>query len=172
MFCILCNSRKPKRSCPAAQGEICPQCCAEQREETLACPLSCDYLFEARKREKLVEVPKSAMPHPEVHLTDEFLNQRDPLVRYIMMGVGVASLATPGATDRDAREAIDSMVQNLKTAGSGLIYETKVVNPLAASIQERLKKQLEKLNAELMKLTLTAHLWAFIAKHRPLIKIF
>ena len=149
MTCILCNSRKPRRSCPAAQGEICPQCCAEKREETLECPLTCEYLIEARKHEKLIEVPQSAVPHPEVHITDEFMNRNDMLMRFVMMCVGVAAMTTPGATDADVREAIDSLVQSLKTADSGLVYEAKLSNPFAASIQEKIKAQIDRLRSQI-----------------------
>lgn len=31
MKCILCNSRKAKRYCPAKGGSICPVCCGEKR---------------------------------------------------------------------------------------------------------------------------------------------
>ena len=149
MTCTLCNSRKARRSCPAAQSDICPQCCAEKREETLECPLTCEHLIEARKHEKLIEVPQSAVPHPEVRLTDDFMNRHDMLMRFAMMCVGVAAMSTPGATDADVREAIDAMVQSLKTADSGLIYESKLSNPFAASIQEKINLQIDKLKGQI-----------------------
>ena len=151
MTCILCTTRKPRRNCPAAQGDICPQCCAEQREERLACPLDCEHLLEARKHEKLIPVPASAMPHPGFRLTDEFLNQNDALVRYAMMCVGAAAVGTAGASDADVREAIDALMRTLETAGSGLIYETKPANPFAATIQARIKAQFDKLSSEMIK---------------------
>jgi hypothetical protein len=149
MSCILCNTRKARRRCPAAEGEICPQCCAEYREEKLDCPLDCEYLLEARKHEKLTPVAPAAIPHPEVRLTDEFLNRNDMLVRFTMACVAMAAMETPGVTDADMREAIDSMIQTLKTADSGLIYETKPVNPYAATVHEKIKEQVDKLRSQI-----------------------
>jgi hypothetical protein len=149
MICTLCNSRKARRSCPAAQSAICAQCCGEKREETLDCPLTCEHLIEARKHEHLVPVAPESAPHPEVRLTDEFLNRNDMLSRYVMMCVGVAAAGTPGATDADVREAIDAMVQTLKSSDSGLIYETKPANPFAATIQERVNAQIETLRSQI-----------------------
>jgi len=149
MNCPLCNTRKARRSCPAAQAEICSQCCAEQREEKLDCPLSCPFLAEARKHEKVVEVPAAQVPHSEVRLTDDFLNRNDMLMRYVMVCVGVAAMSTQGATDADVREALDSMIQTLKTADAGLIYETKPVNPFAAAIQEKANAQIDRLRNEI-----------------------
>jgi len=37
-------SRKGKRHCPALRTEICPQCCAEERLQTIPCPRDCSYL--------------------------------------------------------------------------------------------------------------------------------
>ena len=111
--------------------------------------MTCEHLIEARKHEKLIEVPQSAVPHPEVRLTDDFMNRHDMLMRFAMMCVGVAAMSTPGATDADVREAIDAMVQSLKTADSGLIYESKLSNPFAASIQEKINLQIDKLKGQI-----------------------
>lgn len=42
--CAKCERRKGKRHCPALEGGICPQCCAEHRLNTIACPKDCSYL--------------------------------------------------------------------------------------------------------------------------------
>ena len=56
MSCAICGIRKERRFCPAVHGRICPQCCGENREVTLDCPLDCHYLRQAREHEK----PRSA----------------------------------------------------------------------------------------------------------------
>ena len=149
MSCILCTTRKSRRPCPAAQGDICPQCCAEQREEKLDCPLSCEFLRESRKHEKYVEVPKSATPHPEVKLGEDFLSRNDLLMQFLSVAVRDAALSTAGATDADVREAVDAVIQTLKTADSGLIYETRSANPFAASIQEKINTQIAELKRQI-----------------------
>ncbi len=149
MSCILCITRKSRRPCPAAQGDICPQCCAEQREEKLDCPLTCEFLRESRKHEKYIPVPKSATPHPEVPLTEDFLSRNDLLMQFLSVAVRDAALSTPGATDADLREAVDAVVRTLKTADSGLIYETRPANPFAASIQEKINAQVAELKRQI-----------------------
>jgi len=42
--CPKCSSRKGKRHCPALETLICPQCCAEGRLKTIACPRDCRHL--------------------------------------------------------------------------------------------------------------------------------
>lgn len=145
MICILCNSRKAKRRCPAAQGDICPQCCAEQREQTLDCPLDCEYLIESRKHERVHSHPPASGSHPEVEITDDFMNRNDMLLQFMTLCIGSAVFSTPGVTDADVREGMDATIQTLKTAQSGLIYETKPANPFAASIQEKLTSEIERL---------------------------
>jgi hypothetical protein len=149
MSCLLCQSRKARRPCPATEGDICPQCCAEQREEKLDCPLTCEFLRESRKHEKYVAVPKSETPHPEVKLTEDFLSRNDLLTQFLSVAVRDAALSTPGSTDADLREAVDAIVQTFKTADSGLIYETRPANPFAASIQEKVNTQIEELKNQL-----------------------
>ena len=51
MKCILCEKRKAKRSCPAKDTQICPQCCGEKRVLEIECPESCEYLKAGRERE-------------------------------------------------------------------------------------------------------------------------
>jgi hypothetical protein len=145
LTCILCNSRKARRRCPAAQGDICPQCCAEQREQTLDCPLDCEHLIESRRHEKLTGKAAGAALHPEVRITDEFMSRNDMLLRFLSVSVGSAALDTPGVTDADVREGMDAVIQTLKTAGSGLIYETRPANPFAAGVQEKINAQIERL---------------------------
>lgn len=147
--CALCEIRKPRRACPAVNGDICTQCCAEKREETLDCPLSCPHLREARKHEKLIPVPESETPHPDVKLSDNFMSRNDLLLQFVSVAARDAALSTPGATDADLREALDALIRTLKTADSGLIYETRPANPFAFSIQEKVTSQIADLRKQL-----------------------
>lgn len=149
MACVLCETRKPRRVCPAVSGEICPQCCAEKREQTVDCPLGCVHLREARKHEKLRDVPRAETPHGEVKLDEGFLTRNDLLMQFVSVAVRDAALSTAGATDADVREGLDALVRTLKTADSGLIYQTKPANPFAAAIQEKVAGQIEDLKRQL-----------------------
>lgn len=150
MACAICETRKPKRACPGVNGDICTQCCAEKREETIDCPLHCEHLLEGRKHQRLAPLgDAAAVPHPEVKITDDFLDRNDLLLRFLSVAIRDAALATAGATDADLREAIDASIRTLKTADSGLIYESRPDNPFASAIQEKLNAQIEDLRKQI-----------------------
>ena len=73
--CSICGMRRAKRPCPAISGDICPICCGTQREVTLNCPLDCDYLREAHRREK--PNAEVAFSFAEINVTEENI-RRDP----------------------------------------------------------------------------------------------
>ncbi len=141
--CEICEKRRPKRYCPALRAEICPLCCGEEREESIACPLECEYLREAHAREKITRMRPEDLPYPEVEITEEFLVRIHPLVNEAGRLVAEAGLGTPGAADRDVLEALEAMIRTLKTLESGVIYQTKPANPYAATVYERVWAGLE-----------------------------
>src|SRR3990170_2429673 len=111
--CPICAKRRGKRHCPgvarsrwAAKTEtICAQCCGEQRELTIDCPLDCPYLVAAHRYE--AERPARAAP---VHGEPV---QGEP-----------AELAFPQvALDHDLLAALDSLARGYQTLESGLYYE-------------------------------------------------
>lgn len=112
---------------------------------TVSCPLDCEYLLEARRHERFEEIPESQMPHRDVAVTEEFLNTRDPLLGFLSMSLLGAALGTPNAIDADVREALAAMIQTLRTSRSGLIYESRPTNPIAAAIQDKINVVIEKL---------------------------
>src|SRR5438270_311540 len=59
VLCKICQKRRARRFCPAVSGDICSICCGTEREVSLTCPLSCEYLQEAHKREKLPQLRNS-----------------------------------------------------------------------------------------------------------------
>ena len=141
--CQLCETRKPRRYCLAVHGEICTQCCGEDRENTLDCPFDCEFLIESRRHDKPVPVAEADFPSPEIELTDEFMYDMEPVIQYILAQTLEAALATPGSVDGDVREAYEALVKTYKTMQSGLIYETRPANPYADSIQQRIRASIE-----------------------------
>ncbi len=134
--CTLCNTRRPKRYCPALREDICPQCCGREREESIACPFDCEFLNQGRDHEKLRELSPEEIPHPEIVVKEAFLRDHEPLVLVAAAAVAEGSERLDGLVDNDAREALESLVQTYKTLGSGLIYESKPKNPIAAALHE------------------------------------
>lgn len=101
---------------------------------TVNCPLDCEYLEDARKHDKPVLVQPDKFPNQDIRVTDTFIREHDALV--IMLGRAVlqAALATPGAVDYDVREALEALIRTYRTLESGLVYETRPENPIAAQV--------------------------------------
>lgn len=130
MPCKICETRRPRRLCPGVGGEICSVCCGAERENTVSCPLDCEYLEEARGREKPRDLDAASMPNRDIHITESFVHEQAPLLGALMRGLSTAALGLPGAVDFDVREALDSLVRTYRTLQSGLYYESKPANPL------------------------------------------
>lgn len=144
-LCLLCETRKPRRYCPASRGDICSQCCGAEREVTVDCPLDCEFLLEARKHEKQHHIGSENHPHKDVNVTEAFLERNEQLFGYVSYSVYQAAMQTPGATDADIREALGAVIKTYRTLDSGLIYETRPANPYADSIQQRVRASVQEL---------------------------
>ncbi len=145
MKCVICEARKARRYCPGVRGEICPVCCGTERENTVDCPLDCVYLREARQREKRNESAASAAPIPfsEIRIPERYLQEREEIARVVAEAVVDAVFATPGAIDYDVREALEALLKTYKTLQSGLLYESRPVNPVAANIYNLVQSAVE-----------------------------
>jgi hypothetical protein len=143
--CKICNVRRPRRYCPGVGGDICPLCCGNEREVTVNCPLDCVYLREARSREKLPDVDPRTFPNADIKISEDFLRRNEALLITTAAAVARASLETEGAVDSDTREALDSMIRTYRTLQSGLYYESRPDNILAASVQSGVKEAIEQL---------------------------
>jgi len=117
------------------------------------CPLDCEYLREARRRARPPALAEEDIPHADIEITEEFLESNSNLLIHCAIELLEAARRVPGANDRDAREALDSMIQTHRTLESGLIYTTRPDNPLAAAIQKSVQDSIEKLRQELTKQT-------------------
>jgi hypothetical protein len=139
--CLICGIRKPKRRCPGVHGDICSICCGTEREQTVLCPLDCAYLHEAHLHERVPEVDLAKIPNIEFNLTEKFLQENEgPL---IILGAAVfeAVMNSRNATDYDAREALQALIVSYKAIETGLVYESKSVNPYAAAIYELVQQR-------------------------------
>jgi hypothetical protein len=151
MACKICEVRRPRRACPGVGGEICAPCCGTQREETVSCPLDCAYLREARSHEKPAPADPEQIPNRDIQIDDSFLQRNEVLLAVMIQAVARATLATAGAVDYDVREALAALVRTYRTRESGLYYETRPSNLLAAAIQEGVQKGLEEFERALQK---------------------
>ena len=109
----------------------------------MSCPLDCEYLAEARTREKPQPLGEEQIPHKEIRVTEEFLEGQGTLVAATAAGLATAALGLAGVVDRDVREALSSLVETYRTLENGIYYESKPANILAARVQELVQRGLE-----------------------------
>ena len=156
--CALCQKRKPRRHCPAVDGAICTQCCGSSREVTLACPLDCIYLREARVHERLVDVDPRTFPNQDIQITESFLVQREGLLLACAGAIADAAFGANNAYDSDVREALEALIRTYRTQASGLYYEAVPDNKVAASVFVRARKLIEAIRVLVSQTTSQAYI--------------
>jgi hypothetical protein len=134
MACVICEIRRPRRFCPGVRGDICTICCGTEREETVSCPLDCEFLRDARRHDKPPAVDIAQVPNQDIRVREEFLEENEDLLAVLGQALAAAALSTPGAVDFDVREALDALIRTYRTLQSGVYYESVPPNPLAAAI--------------------------------------
>jgi len=149
MKCKICETRKPRRHCPGVGGDICSICCGNEREVSVNCPFDCEYLMEARLHEKLPPVNPEQIPNLDIRVSEDFLREHEPLLIFMGAKLLEASLETGGAVDSDVREALDSLIRTYRTLQSGLYYESRPNNLVAAAIHQKIQDAVVYLRKEL-----------------------
>ncbi len=150
MSCAICEIRKEKRFCPAVHGRICPQCCGEQREVTLDCPLDCPYLRQAHEHEK----PRSAdQVDPaglflQIEVPDQFLYEKEHLLMGLTYALAKAARADRRLHDHDLIAALSVLAAGYeRRVNSGLHYEQPLTNEsqrgAAAELENMVKEYRE-----------------------------
>jgi len=130
MACSICEKRRAKRYCPAVREEICAICCGEGREETISCPLDCEYLIEAHKHERVTEPNARQIPNRDIAVREETLVRNDGLLAEI--GAALVGWANQtGAVDLDVRDALEALIRTYRTMASGIYYESRPDNHVA-----------------------------------------
>ena len=135
ILCKICGKRRARRACPAVHGDICALCCGTEREVTLACPLECEYLREAHRREKPVPVPEAQLANPDIVVNEDFIRSHEEFLLFCIYSLVQAALRTSGAVDSDVVEALEALVQTHRTLEAGLYYESRAQNTIAAGVQ-------------------------------------
>lgn len=131
-------------------GEICSICCGTEREETVDCPLDCEFLRQAHQHANTHEAAQNAeLPDKGVMVEEDFIRQYE----WVLMLIGSALIdgyrELPAATDYDAREALAALVKTYQTMESGLIYETKPTNPYAAAMCDSVRERVAEIQKRL-----------------------
>lgn len=130
-------------------GDICPLCCGTHREIAFTCPLGCEFLREAHRHEK--PQPLGKISYPEISVTEEFLAEHEELFVVCAHALVEGAMRAEGAVDSDLTAALEALIQTRRTLASGLVYETRAENTVAAAVQGSVSEALaeyEKLRAE------------------------
>jgi hypothetical protein len=143
ILCKICGKRRPRRACPAVQGDICTVCCGTEREVSLSCPLECEYLQEAHRHEKPVPLSEKELSNPDIRVTEEFIASNEELLLFCIYSLLQAALQTSGAIDADILQALEALIQTHRTRETGLVYETRPENAVAAAVQRTFNSSLE-----------------------------
>ena len=138
--CKICELRKPRRYCPGVKGDICSICCGNEREQSIDCPLDCPYLQEARQHERPLEIDPKTIPNQDIRVGDQFLHDHKELFTLTTGVVFRAAMETPGAIDYDLRDALESLIRTHRTLASGLYYDSRPVNPIAAALYDKIRE--------------------------------
>ncbi len=150
MPCAICHTRREKRFCPALHDRICPQCCGREREVSLDCPSSCEYLQQARRHEgpRDLSTLDPAELFTSIEVRENFIYEREPLVVGLMFAVAKVARADRSITDRDTISALTALVRSYQTlVGSGLHYE----QPTASLVQQAIASEVQKMVTEYRK---------------------
>ena len=146
MACAICGKRKPRRICPGVGGEICALCCGTERETTVACPLDCEYLAEARRHERPAQAPE-APPDADIEVSQRQLADHEALLNRMGSALAASALRS-GAADADVREALAALVRSQRTLANGIYYETRPAGPVAGAIYRDLQEAAQGFRAE------------------------
>lgn len=149
ILCKICNTRRPRRYCPGVLGDICSICCGTEREVTVRCPFECPYLQEARRHEEPPLMGEAEFPNRDIAVTEKFLRANEQLLMAVSMSLLNAALETDGAVDNDVKDALDSIVRTHRTLESGLVYQSRPANLIAAAIQSRVEEDVERVRKEM-----------------------
>jgi hypothetical protein len=142
MACAICQVRRSKRFCPGVRGDICTICCGTEREVTVACPLDCEYLQDARRHERAAPPDPEQIPNRDIKV-GELVNEHPELIIALARTLTESALKTPGVTDFDMRDALDALIRTHRTLQSGIYYETRPANALAGEIFRDVQRSLE-----------------------------
>lgn len=151
MRCPRCHKLAAKRFCPALNQKICAICCARDRMLHIGCPESCHYLkagressLERSREFRLKYHGEAGRPFPK--LTKEMAD----FLYFVESRIVMAQREQiRHLEDRDIAEAIETLIKNLQTQDSGIIYEHRALSERAQQLSRRLRADIESLSIDL-----------------------
>jgi hypothetical protein len=99
-------------------------------------------LREAHRHEKPLPLAEDQIAYPDFRITEEFMAEREEELLFVAYALVQGALKTHGALDSDVLAALDALIRTHKTRESGLVYETRAENTIAASVQRSVSESL------------------------------
>jgi len=142
MKCVLCHSRKGKRSCPAKGGFICAQCCGEKRILVIDCPETCDYLKVGRSH----EVQTQRMRHfytddpMQMDKRRRVFTEFEDFFAEVELSFADERRSNRDLIDKEVAEAVDLVLATLRTEEKGILYERVSSDFQVEAVRRRLRE--------------------------------
>jgi hypothetical protein len=114
----------------------------------VSCPLDCEYLREARKHDRTPPIDAQQIPNRDIRVADELLNENEKLLAFLSLVLTHVASETAGVVDFDMREALDALTRTYRTLESGVYYESRPNNPVAAHICDVVQAGIAKFRRE------------------------
>lgn len=114
----------------------------------MRCPFSCVYLQEARRHENRPAPDPTSLPNRDIVVRDAFVTQHADQISLISEMLARAALSESGAVDQDVRDTLEALVRTYRTMSSGLYYDTRPENTVAARIFDRFREAVENVRGD------------------------
>jgi len=142
LSCVLCETRKEKRFCPALHAGICPACCGTHRELILDCPSDCSYLKQAREYDRFrPELFEDERWFAHVRVEDDLPDVHPLLLEELVESIAQSALGNSSLRDRDVIDALTALARSFETrANSGLHYHPTCPSLAQQTLIEELRE--------------------------------
>lgn len=144
MKCILCEQRKARRSCPAKNALICPQCCGEKRILEIDCPESCKYLKAGREweaedyRRRIQSLDQATQERNR-----GVLQEHQQVIAHLEYAIARQRILSRNLTDKDVAQAVDMLLGTYRTEEKGILYEKTSDDLQVESLRRELREIIE-----------------------------
>ena len=103
----------------------------------------CAYLLEGRKHDKPATDHVVDFPNKDIRVDEQYIEENHELFTVVSLSVIKAAQLTPGVVDNDVRECLAAVIKTYLTRDSGIIYDSRPENTVAAAMQTRLMESIE-----------------------------
>ncbi len=152
MKCILCNSRKGKRRCPAKGTLICAPCCGRMRVVEIPCPPDCVYLTEGHGHQAAKKYVHQLRQEEDTDRRMRLyrnLQTYRPLIDRVEVEILRYGQGLRSFQDRHVLEAVRLLRKTYRSEDRGVIYEQTSPDPMVSSLIRAVQEMLEKTREEL-----------------------